>query len=158
MNIAMALPFPYLRGKNDVAAIPGRMSKVGARVLATRTPAFGASSHVASAVMKAMEFDSEIRAAANIRYSKDVLEAAEKLGLTASVHDRRKEPRKIKETEGASVPWGVEQAIRKMGKVPDLVYDLGDWGKEPLIRVFGKDAVDVARKITSIADAIGNKS
>ncbi len=155
MNIAMALPSPYLHGKEDVAAIPGRMAKVGARVEALRPPAFGASSHVASAVVKAMEFDGEVRAAANIKYSKEILEAAKRLGFTSSLHNRRKEPLHIKVKEGASVPWGVEQAIRRAGKIPDLIYDVGDWGKEPLIRIFGIDAVDVAQKISAIATTIG---
>jgi hypothetical protein len=35
--------------------------------------------------------------------------------------------------------------------VPDLIYDLGDIGKEAMIRVFGRDAFDVANKVTSIA-------
>ncbi|MDG7008286.1 MAG: hypothetical protein JRN06_08570 [Nitrososphaerota archaeon] len=60
-----------------------------------------------------------------------------------------------REKEGASVPWGVEQEIRRARKIPGLIYDAGDWGKEPLIRVFGRDAIDVAQKISTIATTIG---
>ncbi|MEM4896275.1 MAG: thiamine-phosphate synthase family protein, partial [Ignisphaera sp.] len=39
----------------------------------------------------------------------------------------------------------------KHGKPVDIVYDFGDVGKEPMIRIFGKDAIDVAKKIIAIA-------
>ena len=36
---------------------------------------------------------------------------------------------------------------RAGGRVPDLVYHLGDWGKEPMILVFGRDSMDVVEKV-----------
>ena len=107
---------------------------------------------MARAVLKAMEFDETIRAAANIRYSSKILEIARKLGFKISYYDRRKEPPEIKATEGASIPWGIEQAVKRVKSiVPDIIYHLGDWGKEPMVNVFGRDAVEVAVKIVRIA-------
>ncbi len=151
MNLVMALPYPYAKGVNDVAGIPGRIVRIGNKVKASAEPSFGASSHVARAVLKAMEFDTNIRAAANIKFSNEILEVIKKLGFTISYYDRREEPPEVKSREGGTIPWGVEEAIKRVGKVPDVIYDPGDWGKEPIIKVFGKDAIDVANKIITIA-------
>lgn len=142
-NIAMALPFAD--SIMDVAAIPGRIVKVGKGVKASSCPEFGASSHVAKTILIANKYDSSIRAGLNIRYSKKILESCKKLGWTVSFYDRKKEPVKIKKTEGMSISWGAEQAIKDIGKVPDVIYHKGDWGKEPMITLLGKDAVEVAK-------------
>jgi len=55
MNIGMAIKSIYARGLNDVAAIPGRVVRIGKRVKASYYPEFGASSHIARAILKAME-------------------------------------------------------------------------------------------------------
>jgi len=152
MNIAMSLPKPYAKSVRDVAAIPGRIVRLNGKVKASSPPEFGASKHVARAVLKAMEYNPNIRAAANIRYSEDILKAVKELGYTISFYDRRKEPPEVKAREGASIPWGISEAVKAFGgKVPDVVYHLGDWGKEPMITVFGRDAVEVALKIIRIA-------
>lgn len=155
MNLVMALPHPYARSIRDVAGIPGRIVRIGNRVKASSSPDFGASSHVARAVLKAMEYDTSIRAAADIRFSDKILEVAKRLGFTISFYDRKEEPPEIKTKEGGTIPWGVEQAIKRVGKVPDLIYDPGDWGKEPVIKVFGKDAIEVVNKIIAIAHSMG---
>lgn len=151
-NLVMALPRKYSRTINDVAGVPGRIVRYFNTVKPSGNPAFGASKHMAKAVLKALEFNEKIRAAANIKYSKEIVDAARKLGYKISYYDRKEEPPEIKAVEGQTIPWGIEQAIKKLkGEVPDIIYHLGDWGKEPMINVFGKDAVDVAYKIVKIA-------
>jgi predicted fused transcriptional regulator/phosphomethylpyrimidine kinase len=154
MNLAMALPVFYARSEIDVAAVPGRLVKIDGRIKASSEPAFGSSSHLARAVLTAMKHDERIRAVANMKYSKAILNAASRLGYTATFYDRRKEPANVKAREGASLPWVIERAIEKTGSVPDLVYDTGDIGKEAMIRVFGTDAFDVANKVTNIAEQL----
>ncbi len=152
MNIAMSLPKLYAKGIEDVAGIPGRIVKVGNKIKASSPPEFGASKHVAKAILKAMEYNPAIRAAANIKYSEEILNIIKRLGFTISFYDRRKEPPEIKAKEGATIPWGIDEAIKACGgKVPDIIYHLGDWGKEPMIIIFGNDAIDVAHKIIKIA-------
>ncbi len=153
MNIVMALPKPYARGLNDVAGVMGRIVRVGNKVRAVGPIAFGASKHMARAVLKAMEFDERIRAAANIRFDEKLIKIAESLGFRVSFYDRSQEPPEIKNVEGASIPWGIEQAVKRVGSVPDIVYHRGDWGKEPMINVFGFDAIDVVEKILRLAKA-----
>jgi len=110
-------------------------------------PWFSASRHVARAVLKALEHDPEKRAAMNMRYDPRFIDAARRLGWIISSYDRRLEPEDIKRIEGGTIPWGVGEAIKRAGgRVPDIVYHEGDWGKEPIITVFGRDAVEVVEK------------
>lgn len=150
-NIAMALPKPYARNIEDIAGIPGRIVKIKDKVKAVGKPEFGASSHIARMLLKVMEYDQNIRAAMNIKYSPEILEACKKLGFIISSFDRKEEPKEIKMIEGATLQWGIEYAIKKIGKVPDIIYDLGEIGKESMIRVFDKDALRVAKKVIEIA-------
>lgn len=151
-NIAMAIP--YAESREEVVAIPGRIVRQPWGVKASGCPEFGTSRHVANAVLTAMEYDPNIRAAMNIRLGEDVLNAAKTLGLSISCYDRRLEPEDVKKTEGMSVKWGISQAVKLHGKVPNIVYHEGDWGKEPMVTVFGKDAVDIASIVIRLAGMI----
>lgn len=142
-NIAMALPLAD--SVMDVAAIPGRIVRIGKRVKASSCPEFGASSHVARIVLTVMKHDGSIRAGMNIKYSDKLIEACKESGLIVSFYDRREEPPETKEIEGMSTTWGAEQAVKKIGKAPDVIYHKGDWGKEPMITILGKNAVEVAK-------------
>lgn len=153
-NIVKALPRHYARTPLDVAGIPGRIGKVGNRIIVPAKPEFGASAHMARAILAAMEFDPEIRAAANIRYGKDIEEAVNRLGYSWSYFDRKEEPPDVKAIEGGTMRWGIRTAIMRVGKVPDVIYDYGEHGKEPLAKIFGKTAVEVAEKMVSIAKEI----
>ena len=152
MNLVMAIP--YAKDINDIAGIPGRIVKIKNRAKAVSSPEFGSSSHMARILLKIMEYDSNIRAAINIKYSEEILKIMKDLNFTISYFDRREEPLEIKLKEGASLPWGIEQAIKRIGRIPDAIYDLGDIGKEPMIRIFGKNAIDVVNKIISIANKL----
>ncbi|MGQ9718973.1 MAG: bifunctional hydroxymethylpyrimidine kinase/phosphomethylpyrimidine kinase [Nitrososphaerales archaeon] len=151
-NIAMALPFAD--SIMDVAAIPGRLVKIGKSAKASSCPEFGASSHVARTVLTVIRHDGSIRAGLNIKYSKRIIEACKELGWIISLYDRRKEPHEVKETEGMSISWGAEQAIKRIGKVPDVIYHKGDWGKEPMITLVGKNAVEVAKMAVEVSNII----
>jgi hydroxymethylpyrimidine/phosphomethylpyrimidine kinase len=151
MNIAMALPKPYAKSIDSVAGVMGRIVRVGDKVKAVGSIEFGASSHMARAVLKAMEFDERVRAAANIRFDERLIEIARTLGYSVSFYERSQEHVDIKSVEGASIPWGVEQAVTRIGYVPDIIYHKGDWGKEPMINVFGLTATDVVEKILRLA-------
>jgi hydroxymethylpyrimidine/phosphomethylpyrimidine kinase len=54
----------------------------------------------------------------------------------------------VKEKEGSSLEWGVGEVLRRMKKVPDFIYDEGDVGKEPMIRVLGRSPMEVVNKIS----------
>lgn len=129
-NIAMGISNASL--VSDVAAVSGRIVRLKGSPHAVGGVAFGASSHIARIVLTAMQFDGKMRAAMNIRYSREALAACEELGLCMASFSREDEP------EGVStMEWGVAEVIKKEGRVPDVIYDRGGVGKEAMIRLLG---------------------
>ncbi|UCD78811.1 MAG: bifunctional hydroxymethylpyrimidine kinase/phosphomethylpyrimidine kinase [Desulfobacterales bacterium] len=147
-NLGYALPMPA--NYEDVAGFPGRISQVGDEVLICKDPVFGGSRHIARVILAAMQHAPELRSAMNIRYSRTILECCRKLGYRAASFDRRHEPRDVKEREGSTLEWGTDAALRSLAEKPDLVYDEGDVGKEPMIRVLGTNPLEVVEKVNRI--------
>jgi hydroxymethylpyrimidine/phosphomethylpyrimidine kinase len=144
-NLGYALP--NAKGIGDVAAFPGRIIRYKDFVATLSDPEFGASQHIASVILTVMKSDPEYCSAMNIRYSKENIAQLRRKGLLVSHFNRRFEPKRIKQKEGFTLEWGVGEAIRKFGRMPDFIYDEGDIGKEPMIRVLGRDPMDVVEKI-----------
>ena len=146
-NIAYALE--DAKAIEEVVAVPGRIrNSMGKSVFLN--PKFGGSRYMACVVLRIMEFDKEKRCAMNIKYDEKILDVCKKMRLTISSYDRKKEPEEIKGKESKSLPWGIEQAVKRAGRVADIIYDLGDWGKEPVIKIIGKnpkEVVDIAVRI-----------
>jgi len=136
-NLAMALP--GARKTSEVVGLSGRIVKSGGQAHLTGFPKFGGSEHVANIVLTAMRHDPKIRAGLNIRFSPKILQVCRKLGLTISTFDRSKEPRGAK-----TMVWGTEQAIKKIGKVPQVIFDRGAPGKEAMVRLLGTSPMEVA--------------
>jgi hydroxymethylpyrimidine kinase/phosphomethylpyrimidine kinase len=151
-NLGYALP--QAEGIGDVAAFPARIVRFRDSVATHSDPEFGASQHVANIILTFMKFDPEYCSAMNIRYSKGTVAQIKRKGFLVGHFDRRLEPKKIKEREGSSLEWGVGEVLRKMKRVPDFIYDEGAVGKEPMIRVFGKNPQEVVNKILK---AIGRR-
>lgn len=145
MNIVYALP--DARSKDDVAGVLGRIVRLGEAVHPVGEIAFGASDHVARIVITAMRFDPQIRSAANIRFSEAILPELENLLFEVCSFDREKEPVGVQ-----TMDWGVASCCRE--GVPDIIYDRGAVGKEPMIRVLGEDPVMVAQNILKLSNRI----
>jgi len=56
--------------------------------------------------------------------------------------------------EGKSLPWGVEEAIRELHEVPDVIYDEGEVGKEPMIRILGRNTSEVVNKALKAIESL----
>ncbi len=151
-NLGYATPYP--RGPEDVAAFPGRLLRTDRGLLIPREPAFGASRHIAAVILTANRVHPEIRAAMNIRFIEQVEELAPLLHLRAVSFDRTQEPPEIKAREGGTLAWGVASVLQPGGPPPDLIYDRGDWGKEPMIRVLGSSPMEVATKVLALQQAL----
>ncbi len=136
-NIGMAIA--GAKTPRDVAAIEGRIVRAGSKSQRCGCISFGASRHIARIIIAAMRFDSGVRAAMNIRLSEDTLREAARMGLRISSFDRSEEP-----AGESTMSWGTTIAIERLGAVPDLIWDAGGMGKEPMIRILGRDAVSVA--------------
>jgi hydroxymethylpyrimidine/phosphomethylpyrimidine kinase len=50
--------------------------------------------------------------------------------------------------------WGTEQAIKKAGRVPDVIFDRGAPGKEAMIRILGRSPIEVAESALRIAKTL----
>lgn len=145
MNIVYALP--DARSKDDVAGVFGRIVRLGEAVHPVGEIAFGASGHVARIVITAMRFDPRIRSAANIRFSEAILMELDNLLFEVCSFDRENEPPGVQ-----TMDWGVAFCCRE--GVPDVIYDRGAVGKEPMIRVLGEDPVTVAQNILKLSNRI----
>lgn len=136
---------------NDVAGIPGRITSVDGKPKAFMKPDWGASSHMARLVLEVMKHDPERRSAINLRYHPKVIQICKKLGLLVSFYNREDEKENMRSIEGKTMQWGVQQAIKRIKAVPDVIYHTGDWGKEPIIALIGSNALDVAKMAVCIA-------
>ena len=141
-NLGMGLS--GARTADDVAAFPGRLIRLRRDVHSVAPPEFGASSHVARIILTAMQKEPAKRSVMNIRYDDAILGACRGLGLSIASFDRHEEPLESKRREGSSLEWGTARVIEEQGFVPDIVYDLGDEGKEPMIRVIAENPGRVA--------------
>jgi len=147
-NLGYGLPYAF--ENQDVAAFPGRIVRLKDSVTTSSDPEFGGSKHIANIIRTVMRFNPEYRSAMNIRYSEEMVAQLEKKGFLVGHFDRKLEPKKIKEREGSSLEWGVGEVIRQLKRIPDFVYDEGDTGKEPMIRVLGRNPMEVVQKILKV--------
>ncbi|MDI6702282.1 thiamine-phosphate synthase family protein [Methanothermobacter wolfeii] len=149
-NIVMARE--GAKDTEDVAAVPGRITEFRGKAFACREPEYGASSHMARFILTFMRHRPERRAAINIKFDESIIRICEKAGLVVSCYDRSREPASVRDSEGGTIPWGVEEAFRDSESPPDVIYHRGAWGKEPMVVLTGKDAVEVAETALKIAE------
>jgi hydroxymethylpyrimidine/phosphomethylpyrimidine kinase len=147
MNFAYALP--NAKTRNGICAIDGRITKHKERPSLFGTIDFGVSKHVASIVLAVMSFDTSMRSAMNIRYSQKTVELCKNIGFIIGTFDRKVEPL----TAQSTMEWGTKYAITTLGRVPDIIYDTGSVGKEPMIRVLGKNPESILLKIQKLVNA-----
>ncbi len=129
----------------DICALTGRIHRVGHGLKVNSSSDFGASKHIARIILASMSFDPTYRSAVNLKYTEKNLRAAKKAGLRMGTFSRTEQPKGT-----STMEWGTKQAIEELGRMPDLIFDLGDIGKEPMMRVLGKNPKDVVRKIRLI--------
>lgn len=146
-NIGMAIP--DAGSYEDVAAVEGRIVRHRERSVPVGCADFGASRHVAGVILSALRYDLEIRAAINIKYSEKILEACREMELGISSFDRADEPENT-----STMDWGTAEAIKKYGSVPKVIYDKGGTGKEPMVRLLGINATEVAKIAVELAEKL----
>jgi len=148
-NIGMAME--CAESELDVAAVDGRIVPTKEGIHAGFVD-FGVSGHVARMILAMMEHDKERRSAINVKYSSRIIEACKELGMRVSSFEREKEPTDVK-----TMDWGVREAVRNLsleGKAPDVIFDLGAVGKEPMVRIFGNTAEEVAGRVKRIVESV----
>ncbi len=143
MNLAFALPYP--QGYQEICGVQGRLVRVGDGIRRAGEVRFGGSRHIARVVMAAATADPEMRCVMNLRYSEETLAALASFGLEIGSFDRAEEPEGV-----SSMEWGTWRAISGCGRVPDVVFDRGGVGKEPMVRVIGRHPEEVLGKISRL--------
>ena len=133
---------------NSVLGISGRLVKAGKEVVQAGDLVFGGSQHVATAVIEVSKKFSDIRSAINVKYDPKIITKAKKRKMSVLSYDRKKESKNSKLKENSSISWGVSNCLKS--EMPDIIYHKGDFGKEPMIIVFGTTPAEVVRKIKQI--------
>jgi len=135
---------------NDIMGVEGRIVRTGIEVTVAGNIIYGGSRHVASAVLEMTRKFPLVRSGLNLKYDDKTIKKAILKGLKVSSYDRIKEPQKIKEEENNTVSWGIKTAITSLKTPPDIVFHKGDFGKESMILIFGKNPKEVLRKILKV--------
>jgi len=140
----------------DVIAIDGRITSVEGKPKAAGRPRFGASSHMARLLIELHRVDPSVRAGINFAAEPGLVKwlerYAKRKGWVWSVIDRSREPRRVIEEEGASMPWKIKEAVRAAGgRPPKLFYETGAIGKEPVSVLVGADPLEVVEEVCAIA-------
>ncbi len=138
------------RRTDDIAGVAGRIVRAGEGVIVAGGIELGGSRHVASAVLEVSRRFPEIRSGVNVRYDAKALNRLKSKRLTILSYDRGAEPARTKRREGSSVPWGIKSAIAGAESAPDVIFHMGDWGKEPMMLVFGETPQKVVDKIRGV--------
>jgi hydroxymethylpyrimidine kinase / phosphomethylpyrimidine kinase / thiamine-phosphate diphosphorylase len=134
----------------DVIGLEGRIVRTGKVVTVAGQIMYGGSKHVAAAVLEMTRKFPLVRSGVNLKYDDKIIKKAIFKGLKVSFYDRKKEPQKVREEESNTVSWGIKTAITSLKTPPDIVFHKGDFGKEAMILVFGKNPTEVLRKILKI--------
>lgn len=154
-NLVYALP--DAKSKEDIAGIEGRITVVTGFPKASGFPQFGASSHMARFILEIMKVNPEMRAGINFIYNDEfgkwLKEYCGENNLLLGCIDRSKEPEERKQKEGDSMVWKVAEVIRSVnGRVPDIAYETGAVGKEPVSVLIGKSAVEIVERVGSLGE------
>jgi hydroxymethylpyrimidine kinase/phosphomethylpyrimidine kinase len=147
-NLGMALP--HAATPQEVAAWAGQIVRAGVDVCPMGSLRFGASQYIAAVILTALRSDPTYRSAMTIRYGQDVLQACQNSDLRIAQFARQEAPSEVRQGENLTLAWGVARAIQQTGAVPDIICDLGDVNQDAMVRVLGRDALDVAGKVLLI--------
>ena len=152
-NIAGALK--DAKSKEDVAGIDGRITIVNNLPKAAGEIKFGVAEHTARLVLTVKEFDNSINFVMNLKYSPEFVNKIQKFtDLELKEIRRENQPEKIKYKEFSTMQWLIKESVDKNGQIPDIIWDKGSIGKEPMMRLFGKNATDIIEKIKKIINTI----
>ena len=138
------------KSKEDILGVEGRIVKVGKKIAVVGNLKYGGSKHVASALLEMTKKFPKIRSSVNVKYDQKRIQKAKKKNLKIGSYNRKDEPLRIKKKENSSISWGIKNAIKNTSYPPDIIFHKGDFGKEPMILIFGKNPDEVVKKVKQI--------
>jgi hydroxymethylpyrimidine/phosphomethylpyrimidine kinase len=149
MNIGYALSGP--QGIEDVVALPGRIGVHEGKVYCKGEPQFGASRYVASLILNVMEHFPTQRSCANIRFDETFIARAREKGLSVSRLGGGMKASKAREMKDNDFDSLIKKILKEVDNPPDMIYDEGFVGKEPMIRLFARSPLELIQKMEMIA-------
>ena len=156
MNISGSLP--NATRKEEIAGIEGRITIIGGYPHASGDIKFNVTDHTARLILSAKEFDKSINFVTNLRYKDKFIKIIqEKTDLATFEFLRESQPDSIKQEERYTMRWLIEESKTKMGEIPDIIWDKGSIGKEPMIRLFSKTSKDMIQKLKEIIRVMDNE-
>ena len=147
-NFVFSKPKP--KSLNDILGVSGRIVKDDENLIVAGSLKYGSSKHVGSAVLEMAKKFPSIRSGINIKYDKELIKKAILKNYSVLHYERIKEPPTTMTKEGHTISWGIKNAIKNTTKPVDLVFHKGDFGKEPMILIFGTNPIQVLGKLAKI--------
>jgi hydroxymethylpyrimidine/phosphomethylpyrimidine kinase len=149
MNISASIS--SAKTKEDIAGVEGRITIINGFPKASGDIKFGVSNHTARLLLTAKEYDNSINFVMNLKYNpKWITLIKENTELELEEITREEQPEIIKEKEFSTMQWLIKKSYSKIGKIPDIIWDKGSIGKEPMMRLFGRSSKDMISKLTKI--------
>lgn len=153
LNISGALR--NAKNKSDIAAIEGRVTVINNFPYGAGPIKFGVSDHTARLILTAKEFDKSINFVINLRYKEKYIKKIKKNStLLLYEFHRETQPNEVRKKEHSTMQWIIKQSIDKTNKIPDIIWDTGAKGKEPMIRLFAENAENMIEKLEIILNAL----
>lgn len=131
-------------GIEDVAAFPGRIGKHADRLLFKGDPQFGSSSWTAQFLLAYMKHFPFIRSCINLKYSESIIEKAIQANFRIDCFEWHGK----NDNDGPDFLAG--RIMEGIDSPPDIIYDTGAIGKEPIIRLFARDPIELIEKMEKI--------
>lgn len=138
------------KSTKDILGISGRIVKAGKEVIVAGNLSYGGSKHVATALLTVNKKFPEICSAINIKFQNTTITKIKKSKLKISNYDRNQEPSGVK-NKGSTIEWGIKNAIKNLKEPPDVIFHKGDFGKEPMIIIFGETPKSILKKLLRIS-------
>jgi len=140
---------------SDVAGIDGRITIVNDMPKAAGDVKFGVAEHTARLILETKKFDKSINYVINLKYTPELIKYLQKkTNLDLGEIQRDKEPDKLKRKEFSTMQWLIKESVDKIGKIPDIIWDKGSIGKEPMLRLFAKTSKDMIKKLKIIMNLL----
>jgi len=136
----MAYLYAPQPGEIAVLGLAGRLTIAGEDIATSGTPTVEGPHHTGRLVRVLHELDSSACCVLNVRFNEEAIATGRSMGLLVEGFDRAQEPQGTPST----MEWGTRNVISRIGRAPDVLYDRGGPGKEPMLRIIGPDPVEVA--------------
>ncbi len=139
----------------DVAGFDGRITVVNGFPRACGEVKFGVSNHTARLVLTAKKFDNSINFVMNLKYIPRVIDSLQtNSSLDLIEFERETQPVKVEKKEDSTMQWLIRESFEKYKKIPDIIWDKGAIGKEPMMRLFAKTSENVIKKLKEIMEHV----